>query len=73
MLVLLAISIYFVHFKQCESSSQIKLSAFNEIIILAIVVLLMSFSDAVQDGETRHVLGYGFITLSLGNMLSIWP
>ena len=68
MLISLAISIYFVHFKPCETSSQTKLWAFNEIIILVIVVLLMCFSDAVQDAKTRHQLGYGFIALSVGNI-----
>ena len=35
---------------------------------MVIVILLMGFSDAVQDAETRHELGYGFIALSLGNI-----
>ena len=44
------------------------IEAFNDCTILVLTYHLWCFTDMVRDPEVRHLLGFAFITTSLGNV-----
>ena len=60
--------IFTLHYRPMNSPKDNIFETFNESTLLVITYHLWSFTQMVQEAETRYELGYAFIGVTLGHV-----
>ena len=45
------------------------LTTFNEVTMMVLIYFMMVFTEFVEDGNTRHTIGFVYIGISQGNLV----
>ena len=62
-------AVYLLQYKPLESPRNVHIEVMNECTILSLTYMLLCFTDLVDDVEARIIIGYGYMGVTIANII----